>query len=230
MDGAKLSKRHGATSITEYQALGLLPGAVRLALAKLSWTPKVGGKAAESAEEEILTDAQMIEYFDLDDIQKSPARFDMEKLTWINQKLIQRSTWQELEPRLRPFVPDAWDTKPEEWKKVAITATQKGKSLIEMANSLAFCWAAPTEFEGADKFMTPAIKPALQEIAALSNYEHDPLHAAFNEILQRHGLKTKDLAQALRVALCGKPISPGIFDTLYLLGVEEVRARVKKWI
>jgi len=230
MDGAKLSKRHGATSITEYQAMGLLPSAVRLALAKLSWTPKVDGKAAESAEEELLTDERMIELFDLDDIQKSPARFDMEKLIWINQKLIQRSTWQELEPRLRPFMPDAWNTKPDAWKKIAITATQKGKSLVEMAQTLAFCWETPVEFEGVDKYMTPAVKPALREIAALSDFEHDPLQAAFNEILGRFGLKTKDLAQALRVALCGKPISPGIFDTLYLLGVEEVRSRLKTWL
>jgi glutamyl-tRNA synthetase len=230
MDGAKLSKRHGATSITEYQAMGLLPSAVRLALAKLSWTPKVDGKAAESAEEELLTDERMIELFDLDDIQKSPARFDMEKLIWINQKLIQRSTWQELEPRLRPFMPDAWNTKPDAWKKIAITATQKGKSLVEMAQALAFCWETPVEFEGVDKYMTPIVKPALREIAALSDFEHDPLQTAFNEILGRFGLKTKDLAQALRVALCGKPISPGIFDTLYLLGVEEVRSRLKTWL
>jgi len=230
MDGAKLSKRHGATSITEYQALGLLPSAVRLALAKLSWTPKVDGKAAESAEEEILTDARMIELFDLDDIQKSPARFDMEKLAWINQKLIQRSTWQELEPRLRQFMPGAWADKSDEWKTVAITATQKGKSLIEMANAVAFCWSAPTEFEGAEKYITPAVKPALREVAEISDYTHDPLRDAFNAILERRGLKTKDLAQALRVALCGKPISPGIFDTLYLLGVDEVRDRLKQWL
>jgi glutamyl-tRNA synthetase len=230
MDGAKLSKRHGATSITEYQALGLLPSAVRLALAKLSWTPKVDGRAAESAEEEMLTDAKMIDLFDLDDVQKSPARFDMEKLSWINQKLIQRSTWQELEPRLAPFMPSAWAEKSSEWKAIAITATQKGKSLVEMAASLAFCWSAPTEFEGADKYMTRAVKPALQDVADISDYAHDPLRAAFNAILELHGLKTKDLAQALRVALCGKPISPGIFDTLYLLGADEVRSRLKRWL
>jgi glutamyl-tRNA synthetase len=230
MDGAKLSKRHGATSITEYQKLGFLPAAVRIALARLSWTPKVDGRALESAEEMIMTDSQMIELFDLDEIQKSPAKFDMEKLNWINNKLIQQATWQELEPHLRPFLPDVWEKKPDEWKKVAITSTQKGKSLAEMAAFLDFCWSAPTVFEGAEKHITPAIKPALQEVAALSDYRHDILQAAFNEILAHHGLKTKDLAQALRVALCGKTISPGIFDTLYLLGVGEVQKRLKQWL
>ena len=230
MDGTKLSKRHGATSITEYKELGFLPNAVRLALARLSWTPKVSGKALESADEMIMTDEQMIELFDLDDIQKSPARFDMEKLNWINHKLVQQATWQELEPHLRLFLPDAWDTKPDEWKKVAITSTQKGKSLAEMAAFLEFCWFAPTVFEGTEKHITPNVIPALREVAALPDYDHDTLQTSFKDILERHGLKTKDLAQALRVALCGKTVSPGIFDTLYLLGVDEVRERLKKWI
>jgi glutamyl-tRNA synthetase len=231
-DGAKLSKRHGATSITEYQAMGLLPSAVRLALARLSWTPKIDGHAVESAEEELLTDAQMIQLFDLADCQKSAARFDMDKLQWINQKLIQRSPWQELEPHLRPFMPELWDKKPATWRELAITATQKGKSLTDMAEALRFAFERPAEFDekAVAKFMTPAVKPALAEVAALTDYNHDGLEAAFTAILERHGLKTKDLAQALRVALCGKPVSPGIYDTLMLVGREEVVARLERWL
>ncbi len=231
-DGAKLSKRHGATSITEYQAMGFLPSAIRLALARLSWTPKINGHAVETAEEELLTDAQMIQLFDLADCQKSAARFDMDKLMWMNQKLIQRSSWQELEPHLAPFLPEAWAGKSDDFKRVAITATQKGKNLKEMAEALAFCWAAPSEFDPAAvaKFMTDAVKPALREVAALDDYAHDALEAAFTGILERHTLKLKDLAQALRVALCGKPVSPMIFETLYLVGPQEVRVRLAKWI
>ena len=231
-DGAKLSKRHGATSITEYQALGLLPSAVRLALARLSWTPKIDGHAIESAEEELLTDEQMIQLFDLDQIQKSSARFDMDKLMWMNQKLIQRASWQELEPHLRPFLPDAWDGKSEEWKARAITCTQKGKSLVEMAEALRFCWERPAAFDekGVAKFMTEAVKPALREVCALRDFAHDALERDFNAILEGHGLKLKDLAQALRVALCGKPVSPPIFDTLALLGPDEVVARLGRWL
>ena len=229
-DGAKLSKRHGATSITEYQAMGLLPSAVRLALARLSWTPKIDGKAVESAEEELLTDAQMIQLFDLDDCQKSAARFDMDKLQWINQKLIQRSPWQELEPHLRPFLPAAWADKPEAWRTRAIQCTQKGKSLKDMAEALAFAFVRPETFEGAEKFITPAVLPALREVRALTDFSHEGLEAAFTDLLARHGLKTKDLAQALRVALCGKPVSPGIYDTLMLVGPEEVAARLERWL
>ena len=231
-DGAKLSKRHGATSITEYKDMGLLPSAVRLALARLSWTPKIDGRAVETAEEELLTDAQMIQLFDLADCQKSAARFDMDKLQWMNQKLIQRASWQELEPHLRPFLPAEWTTKPEAWKAQAIQATQKGKSLTDMAEALGFAFARPAAFDekAVEKFLTPAVKPALAEVAALTDYSHAGLEAAFAAILERHGLKTKDLAQALRVALCGKPVSPGIFDTLMLVGREEVAARLAAWL
>ncbi len=231
-DGAKLSKRHGATSITEYQSMGLLPSAVRLALARLSWTPKIDGRAVETAEEEILTDQQMIELFDLADLQKSAARFDMDKLSWMNQKLIQRADWRELEPHLRPFMPQAWAEKPDAWKERAIRATQKGKSLVEMAESLRFAFERPAEFDpkGVEKFLTAALKPALAEVRALSDYAHDALERDFNAVLEKHGLKLKDLAQALRVALCGKPVSPPIFDTLALIGREEVGARLARWL
>jgi glutamyl-tRNA synthetase len=235
-DGAKLSKRHGATSITEYQAMGLLPSAVRLALARLSWTPKIDGKAVESAEEELLTDEQMIQLFDLADCQKSAARFDMDKLQWLNQKLIQRASWQELEPHLRPFVTEvsrgAWAAKADAWKAQAIQCTQKGKSLTDMAEALRFAFERPADFDAkaVEKFMTPAVKPALRDIHDLTDYTHEALEAAFTAILERHGLKTKDLAQALRVALCGRPVSPGIYDTLMLVGRDEVVARLERWL
>lgn len=231
-DGAKLSKRHGATSITEYQQMGFLPAAVRLALARLSWTPKIDGQAPETAEDELLTDEQMIQLFDLNDLQKSPARFDMDKLSWMNQKLIQRTPWQELEPHLRVFMPEAWNSQPDTWKEVAIKATQKGKSLKEMAEALAFLWTRPASFDekGVEKFMTASIRPALQEVSRLEDYSHQALEEAFHQILEHHGLKLKDLAQALRVALTGKPVSPPIFDTLALIGRDEVQARLSRWL
>jgi len=180
----------------------------------------------------LLTDEQMIQLFDLADCQKSAARFDMDKLQWLNQKLIQRSSWQELEPHLRGFMPEAWSAKPEAWKAQAIHATQKGKSLTDMAESLRFAFERPGNFEAKDveKFMTPVVKVALAEVRALSDYSHEGLERGFNAILQTHGLKTKDLAQALRVALCGRPVSPGIFDTLMLVGREEVVARLGRWV
>ena len=101
-----------------------------------------------------------------------------------------------------------------------------------MAEALAFLWEAPAAFDekAVEKFMTEAVKPALRDVAALEDYAHDALEAAFNGILERHALKLKDLAQALRVALCGKPVSPPIYDTMFLLGPAEVQARLARWL
>ena len=99
-----------------------------------------------------------------------------------------------------------------------------------MAEALTFAFVRPETFEGAEKFLTPLVLPALREVRALTDYSHEGLEAAFTDLLARHGLKTKDLAQALRVALCGKPVSPGIYDTLLLVGPEEVAARLARWL
>jgi glutamyl-tRNA synthetase len=101
-----------------------------------------------------------------------------------------------------------------------------------MAEALRFAFERPEAFDekAVEKFMTPVVKPALAEVRELADYTHEALEIAFNAILEHHGLKTKDLAQALRVALCGKPVSPGIFDTLMLVGREEVTARLARWL
>lgn len=236
-DKQKLSKRHGAASITEFRDEGYLPVAVRLCLAKLGWTPKVDGRAAESVEEELLTDQQLMENFDLGEIQKAAAVFDIDKLKWINQKFIQRLDWTEIAPHLRwqwrmRGLEAAWDARTDEWKALAIGCNKNRATLVEMADTLAFLFTGPAEPAEADvaKFMTPAVRPALREVLALENYEHDALKAEVDAILARHGLKLKDLAQALRLAFTGKLVSPPIFDTMALLGRGDVCARLEKWI
>ncbi len=236
-DKQKLSKRHGAASITEFRDLGFLPAAVRLTLAKLSWTPRLDGRAAESVEEELLTDEQMIQLFDLADIQKSPAVFDLDKLTWVNQKLIQRLDWREIDPHLRwqfhlRGLEAAWSARPDEWRALAINCNKNRATLKEMAEHLEFLFHPPAAFDPAavEKFITPRVTAALKEVLALTDYGHDALKAAFDAILDRHGLKLKDLAQALRVACTGRPVSPPIFDTLALLGPGQVAARLEPWL
>jgi len=101
-----------------------------------------------------------------------------------------------------------------------------------MAEALRFAFERPETFDeaAAAKFITDAVKPALRDVLALEDYAHDALKTAFDGIMEKHGLKLKDVAQALRVALCGKPVSPMIFETLYLVGREEVSARLGKWL
>jgi glutamyl-tRNA synthetase len=236
-DKQKLSKRHGASSITELRDLGFLPAAVRLTLAKLSWTPRFNGRAAESAEEEILTDKQMIDMFDLSDIQKSPAIFDLDKLTWINQKLIQRLSWWEIEPHLRwqyhmRGQEQTWLSKNNEWKALAIGCNKNRSTLREIADALDFAFNAPKRFDSIalSKYMTSEIKPALRQVCEISDYSHDSLKFELSRILTQYGLKLNELAQALRVAFTGHTVSPPIFDTMMLLGREEVVIRLNPWL
>lgn len=236
-DKQKLSKRHGASSITDLRDLGFLPAAVRLTLAKLGWTPRINGKAAESAEEEILTDNQMIESFELADIQKSPAVFDIDKLNWVNQKLMQRLDWREIEPHLiwqyrMRGQEQAWLSKSDEWKAIAINCNKNRTTLKEVADALDFLFNPPIQFDpiAVSKFMTPKVKPALSQVCKINTYTHNDLKCIFNNILSENNLKLNELAQALRVAFTGHTISPPIFDTMVLLGPDAVNARLKPWL
>jgi glutamyl-tRNA synthetase len=163
--------------------------------------------------------------------------FDLDKLTWFNQKLIQRLDWREIEPHLRwqyrmRGQEDAWLARSDEWKALAIGCNKNRATLKEIADTLDFLFTPPTAFDpgSVEKFMTAAIKPALKAVCGLSDYRHDPLKAGFDQILAGHGLKLKDLAQALRVAFTGRTVSPPIFDTLALLGPDQVAARLLPWM
>jgi glutamyl-tRNA synthetase len=122
--------------------------------------------------------------------------------------------------------------KPDAWKALAIGCNKNRATLKDIADNLAFLFEPPQVFNPADleKFMVPAVKPALGEVCALTDYGHDALKAGFDRILARHGLKLKDLAQALRVAFTGRTVSPPIFDTLTLLGADQVAARLQPWL
>ena len=232
-DKQKLSKRHGAASITEFKDLGFLPQAVRLTLAKLSWTPKIDGRVAESAEEEILTDAQLIASFNLEDIQTSPSVFDIDKLYWINQKLIMNSTNEFLIQALNPFMPPSWSSREKKWQELAVSCTkERSRTLKEMAESLSFCWEAPQVFDEKLilKHLSESHRQALRSVSALNNWTTEGLREGLDQVLLQHQMKLKDLAQALRVALTGGTISPPIHETLLLLGPEEIKRRLLRWI
>lgn len=232
-DKHKLSKRHGAASITEFKDLGFLPQAVRLTLAKLSWTPKIDGRVAESAEEEILSDAQLIQSFSLEDVQSSPSVFDIDKLYWINQKLIMNSTNEFLMQALDPFMPPLWLQREKSWKELAVSCTkERSRTLKEMADSLSFCWEAPQVFDEAlvAKHLSQSHRSALQRVSTLTDWTAEGLRKGLDQILLDHHMKLKDLAQALRVALTGGTISPPIHETLLLLGQEEIKRRLLRWI
>ena len=119
----------------------------------------------------------------------------------MNQKLVQRASWQELEPHLRPFMPQNWEAKDEEWKRVAITATQKGKSLKEMADSLAFVWERPAAFDE----KAYALCFECHEAAAFTDEETDSTTAFRNGQRNLHYLHVNRAVKGRTCRACHDP-------------------------
>ncbi|MCD6489931.1 MAG: glutamate--tRNA ligase [Thermodesulfobacterium sp.] len=227
-DGARLSKRHGAKSILEYRDAGFLPKALINYLARLSWG---------YGDQEYFTVEELIEKFDLKSINLSPARFDQDKLLAINAYWIKNSDNKYLLEHLKYFLRDYDLSKfSEEYLFSAIeTVKTRSKTMVEMAEIMKFYFVEEVSYDldGAKKFLVSEIKPLLQKIAEdLKSLPLDEkkLEEYFRNLAEESGIKLKNIAQAVRVALTGKTVSPGLFEIIKVLGKERVEKRLKKAI
>ncbi|MBO8144007.1 MAG: glutamate--tRNA ligase [Thermodesulfobacterium sp.] len=227
-DGARLSKRHGAKSILEYRDVGFLPKALLNYLARLGWG---------YGDQEYFTVEELIEKFDLKSINLSPARFDQDKLLAINAYWIKNSDNKYLLEHLKYFL-RGYDLGKfsEEYLLSAIeTVKTRSKTLVEMAEMIEFYLVEEVSYDldGAKKFLVPEIKPLLQKIGEdLKNLPLDEkrLEEYFRNLAEESGVKLKNIAQAVRVALTGRTVSPGLFEIIKVLGKEKVEKRLKKAI
>jgi len=226
-DGKKLSKRHGAASVLEYREAGYLPEAMLNYLVRLGWS---------HGDQEIFSREEMIRLFDIRDVNKSAAAINPDKLLWLNQHYLQTGdtsrlaalfaeilTQEGIEPSSGPSIED-------------LVEVQKArvKTLGEMLEqSLCFY----REFESFDeaaakKHLRPAILDAMQtlreQLAGLAHWKDEPIHGVINRVAEEFELKLGKLAQPLRVAVTGGPVSPSIDATLRLLGREKVLARIDR--
>ena len=225
-DGARLSKRHGAKSILEYRDAGFLPKALLNYLARLGWG---------YGDQEYFTVEELIEKFDLKSINLSPARFDQNKLLAINAYWIKNSDNIYLLEYLKYFL-RGYDLGKfsEEYLLSAIeTVKTRSKTLVEMAEMIEFYLVEEVSYDldGAKKFLVPEIKPLLQKIGEdLKNLPLDEkkLEEYFRNLAEESGVKLKNIAQAVRVALTGRTVSPGLFEIIKVLGKERVEKRLKK--
>ncbi|MDF2953264.1 MAG: Glutamyl- or glutaminyl-tRNA synthetase [Thermodesulfobacterium sp.] len=225
-DGARLSKRHGAKSILEYRDAGFLPKALLNYLARLGWG---------YGDQEYFTVEELIEKFDLKSINLSPARFDQNKLLAINAYWIKNSDNIYLLEYLKYFL-RGYDLGKfsEEYLLSAIeTVKTRSKTLVEMAEMIEFYLVEEVSYDldGAKKFLVPEIKPLLQKIKEdLKNLPLDEkrLEEYFRNLAEESGVKLKNIAQAVRVALTGRTVSPGLFEIIKVLGKERVEKRLKK--
>ncbi|MSP41920.1 MAG: glutamate--tRNA ligase [Alphaproteobacteria bacterium] len=228
-DGAKLSKRHGALGVDAYRDMGYLPEAMRNYLLRLGWS---------HGDDEIISTAQAIAWFDLDGIGKSAARFDYAKLENLNGIYLREKPQGEILPellhtlgRLRGKEVDAEGRARLE---IALPGLkERATNLVELAKSAEFLFAErPLVVEdSAMKQLTPEARSRLKELAVVLDaqtiWTAQALEARIREYVTASGIKLGQAAQPLRAALTGAATSPGIFDVLLALGKQESVARIK---
>lgn len=229
-DGQKLSKRHGATSVQEYRKDGFLPEALRNYLLRLGWS---------HGDDEIITSAQAIEWFDLGGVGRSPARFDMAKLESLNAHYLREAPAEELVSMLAEILAKDTGEAISDSVRVRLNAalphlTPRAKTLLELANGAQFLVSAPVyplkEPKAAKLLDNAGVEVLAQMVPvleALEDWSVDALEKAMRRKGEELGLGFGKIAQPLRVALTGSTASPGIFDVMVILGREESLSRLR---
>jgi glutamyl-tRNA synthetase len=236
-DREKLSKRHGAAAVSEFQELGYLWEALINYLIRLGWSHE---------EQEIFSVEEILKLWSLEDQGKSPSVFDHHKLEWLNGQWMKILDPGEIAGRLVPFLEKAGllDTQPDtppdkEWlTQIVITLRERAVTLVEMAEKATFYFQEMEyEAEPAEKFLTDEIEPLLGKaadfIATIDSFDHESIHEKIRDWLEGEGLKLKVLAQPMRIALTYQKQSPGLFEVMEVLGKERTLQRIQKareWI
>ncbi|WP_395175617.1 glutamate--tRNA ligase [Roseibium alexandrii] len=233
-DGAKLSKRHGATGAEAYRALGYLPQAMRNYLARLGWS---------HGDEEIMSLEDMVKWFGMDAVGQSAARFDFKKLENLNGHYMRVTDDAELLEHWKVYLAHAGDGAAVlEWMsdaanaQTALTALpglkERAKTLVELTDSASYLWRQrPLENdEKAIKILTDDARAILGDLngvlSGVADWQAEPLEAAVKAYAEDKDVKLGKVAQPLRAALTGRGTSPGIYDVLIALGRDESLARI----
>jgi glutamyl-tRNA synthetase len=231
-DGAKLSKRHGALGVEAYRAMGYLPAALRNYLARLGWS---------HGDDEIFSTGQLVEWFSLDAIGKSPARFDFSKLEHLNGHYIRHTPDAELLNDFKAFLPHVEGgpemlAKLDEGREAKLLRAMGGlkeraKTLLDLMQGARFLFAErPLSLDDKAKQILAeggGELAALHDLlAAAPDWTASALEAAVKAHGEAKGLKLGKLAQPLRASLTGTSTSPPIFDVLEVLGREESLGRL----
>jgi glutamyl-tRNA synthetase len=221
-DGRKLSKRHGAASVQELREAGYLPAAVRNYLALLGW-----GTEDDTT---LLSTEELIRRFRLDRVGRSAAIFDEQKLRWMNGRFMRELPVREYVEAVASWL----GREPDERLRAACgIAQEKAQTLAEVWPLIRFAVDGPADDPDAwEKVMTPEARPrleaALEALREVPGFEVPEIEAALRGVVERLGVKPKDVFQPIRVAITGSTVSPGIFESLAVLGRDESVARIER--
>ena len=227
-DGAKLSKRHGALGVDAYRDMGFLPESVFNYLLRLGWS---------HGDDEIIGRDQAVAWFDLPSIGRSPARFDMERLTSLNAHYLREADDNRLLDLIRPALEETLGDALGEDAAARVTTGLPGiksraKTIPELAeNAALYALSRPVSInEKAAKLLAGDARKLLvglrAELARISSWDEAQIETAVRGFADASGVKLGQVAQPLRASLAGSTVSPGIFEVAYALGQEETLGRL----
>ncbi|HVO21608.1 MAG TPA: glutamate--tRNA ligase [Anaeromyxobacter sp.] len=223
-DKARLSKRHGATSVTAYRDMGYLPQAVVNYLVRLGWS---------HGDQEIFTLEELVKVFDLKDVGQTAGVFNPEKMAWVNHEWLKPMSAEELARRALPYFQAAGLGAADDQKlrHVCAVARERAATFGDYVRQFRYFYErVELDPKARAKFLTADTRPVLSQIrdgvAALATLDTAPLEALFQGTAERRGVGLGKVAQPVRVALTGGTASPGMYDVIQILGREETLARL----
>jgi glutamyl-tRNA synthetase len=230
-DRARLSKRHGATSVLAYRDEGYLPEALVNFLARLGWS---------YGDQEIFTREELIKYFNLEQVGKANAVFNAEKLLWLNSEYIKLTPEERLFELVKPFLVNEGYLKENvdiKWACRAIKSLkERCRTLKELALAMRYYLLDYVDIEpkAKEKYINPETIPIIKEIteklAQLNDFTQDKIEKIFMDIVNERGLKLGQVAQPIRVVITGSTVSPGIYEVLEIVGKEKTLKRLRRII
>jgi glutamyl-tRNA synthetase len=226
-DKARLSKRHGATSVTAYRDMGYFPEAVLNYLVRLGWS---------YGDQEIFSREELIEKFSLESVGKSAGVFNPEKFLWVNSYYLKQRPLSQLAEDIIPYLQAKGYSVPQDksWlEKMVATLHERSKTLVELVDAAGFYLKddIAVDEKAAKKFLTPGVREPIakltEKLAALDDFSEANIERAFAAVLAELGLSMSQLAQPVRVALTGSGVSPGIHEIISVLGKERTLQRLR---
>jgi glutamyl-tRNA synthetase len=220
-DGKKLSKRHGAASVQDLRDAGYLPEAVRNYLALLGW--------GDEDDETLIPTDELIRRFRIERVSRNPARFDEQKLRWMNGRYVRELGTDELTHRLQEYL--RADAPPDRLRAAVAISEEKIQTLADFWPLAGFIFDGPSDDPAArEKWLSDGGLEALADArAALERaepFDAEHIEQALREVVAARDAKPRDVFQPVRVALAGTTVSPGIFETLQVLGRDESLSRI----
>lgn len=227
--GGRMSKRTGATAVTEYRNLGYLPEAIVNYLMLLGWSP--GGN------QEIVDSNEAIKKFEVKNINKTAAVFDMDKLNWINAQYIKRYDSNKLLELVAPRLIEAGFIEKEKFDREQLLSVVKlfqtrTSTLNDFTDWAGFVFNDEITFDAEakekiiQKDLTKEFNLLIDKFERISDFNHAAIEEKFRELVKELGIKAGDLVHPVRIAISGKTVGPGLFETIALLGKTKTKERL----